>query len=114
MKKKYKKFNELHKPINVFTKKTREKPSKNKRAEIINQRIRKKSNKEEVKETKFCKECGEKIPAKAEICPKCGCRVEGPPTSAQPQIIINNTNDSCNKTESASPPYGMKPRMISH
>ena len=26
--------------------------------------------------TKFCKDCGEKINAKAEICPKCGVRQE--------------------------------------
>jgi len=28
--------------------------------------------------TKFCKDCGEKIDAKAEICPKCGVRQEYP------------------------------------
>ena len=28
--------------------------------------------------TKFCKNCGEKIDAKAEICPKCGVRQEYP------------------------------------
>ncbi len=28
--------------------------------------------------TKFCKDCGEKINAKAEICPKCGVRQEQP------------------------------------
>jgi len=27
-------------------------------------------------QTKFCKDCGEKINAKAEICPKCGVRQE--------------------------------------
>ncbi|MHB1697756.1 MAG: TM2 domain-containing protein [bacterium] len=27
--------------------------------------------------TKFCKDCGEKINVKAEICPKCGVRQEG-------------------------------------
>jgi TM2 domain-containing membrane protein YozV len=30
--------------------------------------------------TKFCKDCGEKIDAKAEICPKCGVRQEYPQT----------------------------------
>lgn len=44
--------------------------------------------------TKFCKECGERIAAKAEICPKCGCRVEAP---AAPQIVINNTNENHNQ-----------------
>jgi TM2 domain-containing membrane protein YozV len=28
--------------------------------------------------TKFCKDCGEEIDAKAEICPKCGVRQESP------------------------------------
>jgi len=31
---------------------------------------------EEQNQTKFCKDCGEKINAKAEICPKCGVRQE--------------------------------------
>lgn len=46
--------------------------------------------------TKFCKECGEKIAVKAEICPKCGCRVEAA-ASATPQIVINNSNQNSNQ-----------------
>ena len=48
-------------------------------------------------ETKFCKECGEKIAAKAEICPKCGCRVEAAAAAAAPQIVINNSNQNSNQ-----------------
>lgn len=51
----------------------------------------------QTQETKFCKECGEKIAAKAEICPKCGCRVEAPASSSNPQIVINNTNQNSNQ-----------------
>lgn len=45
--------------------------------------------------TKFCKECGEKISAKAVICPKCGCQVEEIAKEA-PQIVINNSNQNQN------------------
>lgn len=44
-------------------------------------------------ETKFCKECGEKIAKKAVVCPKCGCQVENT-TSAAPQIVIENQNQN--------------------
>ena len=40
-------------------------------------------------ETKFCKECGEKIAKKAVVCPKCGCQVENT-ASAAPQRVIEN------------------------
>lgn len=53
----------------------------------------------QVKETKFCKECGEKISAKAEICPKCGCRVEAPAMAQSPQIVINNSNENSNQNQ---------------
>ena len=43
------------------------------------------------RETKFCKECGEKIAKKAVVCPKCGCQVED---TAAPQIVINNSNQN--------------------
>ena len=52
----------------------------------------------EQKETKFCKECGERIAAKAEICPKCGCRVESAAV-ATPQIVINNSNQNSNQNQ---------------
>ena len=44
-------------------------------------------------ETKFCKECGEKIAKKAVVCPKCGCQVENT-ASAAPQIVIENQNQN--------------------
>lgn len=44
-------------------------------------------------ETKFCKECGEKIAKKAVVCPKCGCQVENT-VSAAPQIVIENQNQN--------------------
>ena len=44
--------------------------------------------------TKFCSECGERINAKAVICPKCGCQVGGAQPAAQPQIVINNANQN--------------------
>lgn len=53
------------------------------------------------KETKFCKECGEKISAKAEICPKCGCRVETAAVST-PQIVINNSNENSNQNQNVN------------
>lgn len=47
-------------------------------------------------ETKFCSECGQKIAKKAVVCPHCGCQVESleKKESAQPQIIINNSNQN--------------------
>lgn len=49
-----------------------------------------------MEETKFCKWCGEKIAIDAEICPKCGRRVEAAPTTTAPQVIVNNTNQNVN------------------
>lgn len=46
-------------------------------------------------ETKFCKHCGEKIPADAIICVKCGCQVENV-AQEQPNVVINNTNANTN------------------
>ena len=50
-------------------------------------------------ETKFCKECGQKIAKKAVVCPHCGCQVEQMEKSdaAQPQIVINNSNQNSNQ-----------------
>ena len=49
-------------------------------------------------ETKFCKECGQKIAKKAVICPHCGCQVEETKTeAAAPQIVINNSNTNQNQ-----------------
>ena len=48
-------------------------------------------------ETKFCKHCGGKIPADAVLCTLCGRQVEQLNGSqAQPQIVINNTNENIN------------------
>ncbi len=49
--------------------------------------------------TKFCQECGQKIAAKAVICPHCGCQVENIVQQAQatPQIVINNANQNSNQ-----------------
>ena len=46
-------------------------------------------------ETKFCKFCGEQIPANAVICTKCGRQVETV-KEEQPNIVINNTNANSN------------------
>ena len=56
-------------------------------------------------ETKFCKECGEKIAKKAVICPHCGCQVENiAEEKATPQIVINNSNQ--NSQNAATVPAG--------
>lgn len=46
-------------------------------------------------ETKYCKFCGEQIPADAVICVKCGRQVETV-KEEQPNIVINNTNANSN------------------
>lgn len=48
-----------------------------------------------MEQTKFCKHCGEQIPADAVICVKCGCQVEKIEQDT-PNIVINNTNDNTN------------------
>lgn len=54
-----------------------------------------------IQETKFCRECGQKITKKAVICPHCGCQVENV-TPSQPQVVINNSNQNQN-TNSIAP-----------
>ena len=54
-------------------------------------------------ETKFCKECGQKIAKKAVICPHCGCQVEDTLSTATPQIVINNSNQNQNVNTNAAP-----------
>lgn len=48
--------------------------------------------------TKFCKHCGQTIPADAVICTSCGRQVEDIKSSGgeQPQIVINNSNSNMN------------------
>lgn len=58
-------------------------------------------------ETKFCKECGQKIAKKAVICPHCGCQVEET-QQASPQIVINNSNQNTNSNVNAGIPFGAK------
>jgi len=58
-------------------------------------------------ETKFCKECGQKIAKKAVICPHCGCQVEET-QQATPQIVINNSNQNTNTNVNAGIPFGAK------
>ncbi len=58
-------------------------------------------------DTKFCKECGQRIARKAVICPHCGCQAEEVSSaSAQPQIVINNSNQNQNQNINAGTPYG--------
>ena len=55
-------------------------------------------NNSTMQETKFCKECGQKIAKKAVICPLCGCQVEEMARNEAPQqIVINNTNQNSNQ-----------------
>ena len=51
-----------------------------------------------VEPTKYCSHCGQRINAKAVICPHCGCQVEELQNAQkeQPQIVINNTNTNTN------------------
>lgn len=62
-----------------------------------------------VGETKFCKECGQKIAKKAVICPHCGCQVESMANegAAAPQIVINNTNQNSNQNINQNVNAGM-------
>ena len=52
-------------------------------------------------ETKFCKECGQKIAKKAVICPLCGCQVEETHGGNNPQIVITNSNLNQNRNVNA-------------
>lgn len=47
--------------------------------------------------TKFCKHCGQQIPAAAVFCAHCGCQVETIQQTAQPSIVINNANTNTNR-----------------
>lgn len=49
--------------------------------------------------TKFCKFCGQTIPAEAVICTHCGRQVENLQSAApaQPNIVIQNTNTNVNR-----------------
>lgn len=58
-------------------------------------------------ETKFCKHCGEQIPADAVICTKCGRQVETV-NKEQPNIVINNANTNSNVNNNVN--AGGKPK----
>ena len=61
-------------------------------------------------ETKFCKECGQKIAKKAVICPHCGCQVEEMQRNDAPQqIVINNTNQNSNQNANQNANAGFVP-----
>ncbi len=57
-----------------------------------------------VQNTKFCKHCGNKIPADAVICTACGRQVEEikNSASAQPSIVINNSNANSNVNQNVN------------
>ena len=63
-------------------------------------------------ETKFCKECGQKIAKKAVICPHCGCQVEETRMESAPQIVINNSNQNQNTNQNVNGgiPFGARLR----
>lgn len=66
--------------------------------------------------TKFCKHCGAKIPAAAVICTHCGCQVEQMGKAEQPQIVINNANNSTNtntNVNAAIPGVRVKNKWVS-
>ena len=54
--------------------------------------------------TKFCKHCGQTIPAQAVICTHCGCQVEEMKSAAPAagQIVINNSNNNTNTNVNAN------------
>lgn len=54
---------------------------------------------------KYCKHCGEIIDKDCIICPKCGKQVEEL-KSAQPQVIVNNTNTNANVNANIGGRYG--------
>ena len=53
-------------------------------------------------EEKFCKFCGEKIPADAVICIKCGRQVENMAGKDSAPIIINNSASSSSSSSAAA------------
>ena len=61
----------------------------------------------ETRATKFCKHCGEVIDADCVVCPKCGKQVEEL-KSAQPQVVVNNTNANVNANVNAG--VGLRPK----
>ena len=61
--------------------------------------------------TKFCKHCGQAIDIDCIICTKCGKQVEELKTE-QPNVIINNSNNSANTNVNANINGGFGNRTI--
>lgn len=55
-----------------------------------------------MKETKFCKHCGEVIDADCVVCPKCGKQVEQLSTGKDIPIIINNSATSSSSSNAVN------------
>ncbi len=61
--------------------------------------------------TKFCKHCGAKIPNDAVICTTCGRQVEElHSNSAQPNIVINNSNNNVNTNNNVNSGFYGNPK----
>lgn len=61
--------------------------------------------------TKFCKFCGEKIPADAVVCTHCGRQVEEL-NQSQPNIVINNSNTNTNTNQNFAAPANAKNKWV--
>lgn len=59
-------------------------------------------------EEKFCKHCGEKIPADAVICTHCGRQVEEIKSNENPNIVINNSNMNSNINNNVNGAFGRR------
>lgn len=61
-------------------------------------------------QTKFCKHCGDTIPADAVICTKCGRQVEEVKKNGNDQIVINNNNSATATAIASGGATGGKPK----
>lgn len=63
---------------------------------------------------KFCKFCGAKIPMDAVLCTSCGRQVEKLESapSAQPSVVINNSNSNSNVNMTAVPSNHVKNKWV--
>lgn len=64
---------------------------------------------------KYCKHCGQQIPADAVICTYCGRQVEQlqQAQTATPNIVINNSNNNVNTNTNVVNGYGRRGRARS-
>ena len=58
--------------------------------------------------TKFCKHCGERVPAAAVICTHCGCQIEEIKKTEQPSVVINNANTNQNVNTNMMGAFGIR------